>query len=148
MNVDGNGLEQDRIHQGVVVSTSHELPEGGSLEGVNILRVSHRSASEREVGCLKYGRLLHQREGNIVGCAQAGIVSSRGVEGYCAMGLGQNPMFVQSGGNRIYGDDERNDRSGYGGWCEIRGERVLPNHGTRIRISVPAGRHIVSECGE
>src|SRR5258708_2011555 len=148
MNVEGNRLEQDWIHQGVVVRTSHELPEGGSLEGVNILRVSHRSAPEREVGCLKYGRLLHQREGNIVGRAQAGIVSSGGVEGYCAMGLGQNPMFVQSGGNRIYGDDEGDDRSGYAGWCETRGEWVLPDHGARIRVSVPAGRQIVSECGE
>src|SRR5258708_3895696 len=133
MNVEGNGLEKDWIHQGVVVRTPHELPEVGPLEGVYILCVSHRSASEREVGCLKYGRLLHQREGNIVGCAQAGIVSSRGVEGYCAMGLGQNPMLVQSGGNRIYGDDEGDDRSGYAGWCETRGERVLPYHGTRIR---------------
>src|SRR5258708_36668852 len=85
--------------------------------------------------------------GTLLGALRQALSAAVGQRLLCH-GSGQNPVLVPSGGNRIYGDDERDDRGGYGGCCETRGERVLSYHGTRICVSVPAGPYIVSECGK
>src|SRR5207247_5960766 len=123
--------------------------EAAPLQSVYILRRAHGRWTETKVCGVEYRRLHSEGDGDVIGGAEAGVVSHCGIERRESLDPGENSSLADFEGDGFRSNDQGNDWSVYcGGSKWSRGKWILSHHYSGVSVAVAAGDECVIECSE